>query len=44
MIAEIQAALEAGARLLVAEPKGHVPEDDFARTVSSAQPAGLLMD
>jgi SAM-dependent methyltransferase len=41
--AEIQAALKPGAKLLVAEPKGHVTEDAFARTVSIAQQAGLVL-
>jgi SAM-dependent methyltransferase len=40
---EIQASLKPGARLLVAEPKGHVPENDFARTVSIAQQTGLVV-
>ncbi len=43
LFSEIQASLKPGAKLLVAEPKGHVPEDDFARTVSMAQQAGLVL-
>ena len=43
MIAEIQASLKPGAKLLVAEPKRHVAEGDFARTVSIAQQAGLVL-
>jgi 2-polyprenyl-3-methyl-5-hydroxy-6-metoxy-1,4-benzoquinol methylase len=40
---KIQTSLKPGAKLLVAEPKGHVPKNAFARTVQIAQHAGLAV-
>ncbi len=40
-LAEIAAALKSGGILLIAEPKGHVSEREFAVTVSSAVEYGL---
>jgi ubiquinone/menaquinone biosynthesis C-methylase UbiE len=39
--AEVASTLTADGRLLVAEPRGHVSESDFAKTVDIAQAAGL---
>jgi ubiquinone/menaquinone biosynthesis C-methylase UbiE len=39
--AEIRMALKPGGRLLVAEPRGRVSEDDFKATVSIARQAGF---
>lgn len=38
---ELHAALRSGGRLLLAEPKGHVGEDDFAATLSVAEQIGF---
>lgn len=34
-------ALKAGGRMLLAEPRGHVSTEDFARTLEAAASAGL---
>jgi 2-polyprenyl-3-methyl-5-hydroxy-6-metoxy-1,4-benzoquinol methylase len=41
-LAEIWSLLRPSGHLLVAEPKGHVPESFFARTVERARKAGFL--
>lgn len=41
--AELREAMKPEARLLVAEPKGHVSDDGFARTVSIAEEAGFAV-
>lgn len=38
---EIFAALKPGGRLLIVEPKGHVSPETFAKTLKTAQAAGL---
>ena len=38
---EVHAAMKPGGRVLVAEPRGHVSEDDFETTVSTAERAGF---
>jgi ubiquinone/menaquinone biosynthesis C-methylase UbiE len=43
LFSEISAALKTGAKLLVAEPKGHVSEKGFAATLSIAQANGLAV-
>lgn len=42
--AEISAALKPGARLLLAEPTGHVKEPQFAATLELAARAGLRVE
>ena len=40
-LAEVSAAMKAGARLLLAEPRGHVSETGFSATIALAEGAGL---
>jgi ubiquinone/menaquinone biosynthesis C-methylase UbiE len=40
-LAEVHEALKAGGRLLISEPKMHVRESEFARTVQAAEQAGF---
>ena len=42
-LAELGEVLVPGGRLLIAEPKGHVSGEAFAKTVASAEKAGLLV-
>lgn len=42
--AEVSAALRSGARVLFAEPLGHVPEADFRRSLGLAASADLRFD
>src|SRR5207244_13653057 len=42
LFAGFASALAARANLLVAEPKGHVPGEDFARTLSVAKEHGFV--
>lgn len=42
LFAEILRALRPGAAALLAEPRGHVPEAEFAATVDAARAAGLV--
>lgn len=41
---EVHAALKPGGRLLIVEPKGHVSDEDFAKTTALAHRAGFLLD
>jgi ubiquinone/menaquinone biosynthesis C-methylase UbiE len=41
---EVHAALKPGGRLLIVEPKGHVNDEDFAKSLELAQQAGLEWD
>ena len=41
-LAEIAAALKSGGILLIAEPKGHVSENEFASTILSARECGMI--
>jgi 2-polyprenyl-3-methyl-5-hydroxy-6-metoxy-1,4-benzoquinol methylase len=41
LFSNIAAALKTGARCLVAEPKGHVSESEFAQKIALAERAGL---
>ena len=41
LFSEVHAAMKPGKQLLVAEPRGHVSEAEFAKTVSVAQEAGF---
>ena len=43
-LAEIAAALKPGAKLLLAEPKGHVTEPQLAVTLELAERAGLSLE
>lgn len=43
LFAELAAAVKPSGTLLVAEPKGHVKEDNFTRTVSEAQEHGFAV-
>lgn len=43
LFVEIYRALKTGARLLVAEPKGHVSPSAFEQTITQAEQAGLKM-
>ena len=43
-LAEIAAALKPGAKLLLAEPKGHVTEPQLAATLELAERAGLSLE
>jgi ubiquinone/menaquinone biosynthesis C-methylase UbiE len=43
LMAEVHDALRPGGRLLVAEPKGHVGEARWTRTVRAAEAAGLTV-
>jgi lipoate synthase len=38
---EMARALKPGAQMLVAEPRGHVTKEDFAKTMALANQAGL---
>jgi ubiquinone/menaquinone biosynthesis C-methylase UbiE len=40
----VRQALKPGGRLLVVEPKGHVPAEDFNRTVTLSKHAGFRID
>ncbi len=40
---EIFAALGDGGRLLLAEPRGHVPQDEFAATLATAEACGFTV-
>ena len=42
-LGEATSVLRAGGRLLIAEPKGHVSEAEFRKTVTIAENAGLRM-
>jgi SAM-dependent methyltransferase len=44
LLAEVNAALLPGGKLLIAEPRMHVPERDFENTVSLAQGAGFTLE
>ncbi len=41
---ELFCALKRGGRLLVAEPRGHVSEEAFEQTLTTAQSAGFTLD
>jgi ubiquinone/menaquinone biosynthesis C-methylase UbiE len=41
--AEVSKALESGGRILVAEPRGHVSEEELRRTLETAAAAGLRL-
>jgi 2-polyprenyl-3-methyl-5-hydroxy-6-metoxy-1,4-benzoquinol methylase len=41
LLAQIHDAVAPGGRLLIAEPRGHVPEQAFGATVAAAEKAGL---
>ena len=43
-LAEVAAALKPGARLLLAEPAGHVNEQEFAATLELAEHSGLRLE
>jgi ubiquinone/menaquinone biosynthesis C-methylase UbiE len=43
-LAEVSGALKPGARLLLAEPKGHVSEPQFAATLELAARSGLRLE
>ncbi len=43
-LADIHSALKGGARFLLAEPAGHVSEEDFGATLREAERAGFKMD
>ncbi|MFP4475773.1 MAG: class I SAM-dependent methyltransferase [Desulfatibacillaceae bacterium] len=42
-LAEVRDAMRPGGRFLVAEPGGHVSDDDFARTLETARDAGFTI-
>jgi len=42
--AEVYSTLRPGGRLLVVEPKGHVSEDNFGRTLAAARAAGFKIE
>ncbi|MFC1636367.1 class I SAM-dependent methyltransferase [Planctomycetota bacterium] len=41
---EVYSTIKPGGRLLVAEPKGHVSQEDFEATVSKAEKAGFAVN
>ena len=43
LLGQIHDVLVPGGRLLIAEPRGHVPEEAFAGTVAAAEKAGLAV-
>ncbi len=44
LLIELATALKPGGKLLIAEPKGHVPEAEFAVTLKQAEQAGFKID
>ncbi len=42
--AEMRSALKRGGKVLLAEPRGHVPEQDFRETLRLAERAGLVVE
>ncbi len=41
LLSEVHAAMKPGQQLLLAEPRGHVSESDFAETIAIAKEAGF---
>ena len=44
LLADISLSLKAGGKLLVVEPRGHVPDEEFATTLKQAIEAGLTLE